>query len=185
MKKINLFGFILLITLVSCQNRQPESPKQARLDTLNAEFSEILLSSIADSIDLTNISRLTQKEYNDLQLFNVKGLGGYEISDLCMGRTLFSNENGKILTVHVVTDGEITEFLLSYDKSGNLQDNLLVAYEDMVEYYSEISSKINSKEIVVQTVNFTYGDEDDELSEKSDTAFVKYQITPEFKFVTD
>jgi hypothetical protein len=149
------------------------------------ELSEILLSSKIDSIDLTSITRLTQKEYNDLQLFNVKGLGGYGISDLSMGHILFSNENGRILTIHVITDGEITEYLLSYDKNGVLQDNLLVAYEDMVEYYSEISSKINSKEIVVQTVSFTYGNDEDELFEKSDTAFVKYQITPEFKFVTD
>lgn len=185
MKKIYLFSFILITSLVSCQNKQPEFQQQAQLDTLNIELSEMLLSSKADSIDLTKIKRLTQKEYNDLQLFNVKGLGGYGVSDLCMGHTLFSNENGKILTVHVVTDGEITEYLLSYDKSGTLQDNLLVAYEDMVEYYSEISSRIKSKEIVVQTVNFTYGNEEDELSEKSDTAFVKYQITPEFKFVMD
>ena len=63
--------------------------------------------------------------------------------------------------------------------------HLLVAYEDMVEYYSEVSSKINSKEIIVQTINFTYSDNDDDQVEKSDTAFVKYQITPEFKFIAN
>ncbi len=55
----------------------------------------------------------------------------------------------------------------------------------MVEYYSEVSSKINSKEIIVQTINFTYSDSDDDQVEKSDTAFVKYQITPEFKFIAN
>lgn len=184
MKKIYLFSFILFTTLVSCQNKEGKV-LQAQLDTLSINLSEISLSSRVDSIDLTKVSRLTRKEYNDLQLFKVKGLGGYEVSDLSIGHVLLSNDNGKILTVQVITDGEITEFLLSYDKNGDLQDDLLVAYEDMVEYYSEISSKIKSKEIVVQTINFTYGSDEDEQSEKSDTALVKYQITPDFKFVMD
>lgn len=184
MKKIYLFSFIFLVTIVSCQNKQSEN-KQAQLDTLNVELSETQLSNKADSMDLTNIARLTEKEYTDLQLFNVKGLEGYSAEDLSMGRILLANDNGKILTVLVITDGEITEYLLSYDKSGNLQDNLLVAYEDMVEYYSEVSTKINSKEIIVQTINFTYSDSDDDQVEKSDTAFVKYQITPEFKFIAN
>ncbi|NDV93917.1 hypothetical protein D0T84_03155 [Dysgonomonas sp. 521] len=184
MKKIYLFSFILFTTLVSCQKKEGKV-LQAQLDTLSINLSGISLSSQVDSIDLTKVSRLTRKEYNDLQLFKVKGLGGYEVSDLSMGQVLFSNNNGKILTVQVITDGEITEFLLSYDKNGDLQDDLLVAYEDMVEYYSEISSKIRSKEIVVQTINYTYGGDEDNQSETSDTAFVKYQITPDFKFVMD
>ena len=184
MKKIYLFSFIFLVTIVSCQNKQSEI-KQAQLDTLNVELSETQLSNKADSMDLTNIARQTEKEYTDLQLFNVKGLEGYSAEDLSMGRILLANDNGKILSVLVITDCEITEYLLCYDKSGNLQDNLLVAYEDMVEYYSEVSTKINSKEIIVQTINFTYSDSDDDQVEKSDTAFVKYQITPEFKFIAN
>ncbi|MDR2951049.1 MAG: hypothetical protein ACK5KL_02310 [Dysgonomonas sp.] len=182
MNKIYLFNLILFTTFVSCQSKQ-ENNLKAQLGTLNVELTETFLSSKADSIDLTDVLRLTQKEYDDLQLSKVKGLEGYELSDLTMGQVLLDNANGTILTIQIITDGEITEYLLSYDKDGNLVDNLIVAYEDMVEYYSEISSKINSDLITVQTVNFTYGDEDGNQTEASDTAIAKYQITPEFKFV--
>ena len=95
MKKIYLFSFIFLVTIVSCQNKQSEN-KQAQLDTLNVELSETQLSNKADSMDLTDIARLTEKEYTDLQLFNVKGLEGYSAEDLSMGRILLANENGKM-----------------------------------------------------------------------------------------
>lgn len=184
MKKIYLFSIISFAIFISCQSKQ-ENKTDAQLDKLDIELTEKELSSKIDSIDLASISRLTQKEYDDLQLSKVKGLEGYELSDLTMGQTLLDSTNGKILTVQIITDGEITEYLLSYDKDGNLVDNLIIAYEDMVEYYSEVTSKINSNKITVQTINFTYDGEDGNQSQTSDTAIAKYQITPEFKFITD
>lgn len=185
MKKVNLFSFILLsVLLFSCGNKQVKDA-QPQLSSLNIELQETALSTKLKDIDLTRLPRLTPEEYDRMQLARVKNLEGYDLSDLTMGEILFANEQGKILTIKVITDGEITEYLLSYDKNGNLLDNLLVAYEDMVEYYSEVSSKINSNKIIVQTVNFTYGDEDGSNAEKSDTAFTNYQITPELRIVND
>lgn len=182
MKRIYLFGLIFTVISVSCQKKQI-SLYETQLNPLKVDIVDISLESSSNSIDLTKIQRLTQEQYNSLQLEKVKGLEGYELSDLSMGQTLLDNENGKILTIQIITDGEITEYLLSYDKNGNLIDNLIVAYEDMVEYYSEISSKIKSNEIIVQTINYTYDEVNSDSGGTADTAIVKYQITPEFKFV--
>mgnify|MGYP001126622575 CR=1 FL=1 len=173
----------ICLSFFSCGNKQPNN--QPVIDQLDVELNEIDLSNILNSIDLTKVQRMTQAEYDTLQLKQVEGLQGYDINDLTMGSTLFSNDKGKIVTVHVVTDGEVTQYLLSYDKDGKLLDNLLVAYEDMVEYYSEVSSHINSNKIKVQTVNFTYGDESGNDVQTADTAINSYRITPEFRIVTD
>jgi len=185
MKKIYLFCFILLVIFLSCQNKQKEIEPPARLDSLHIRLEETTLSNKAESIDLMTISRLSQSRYDSLQLAKVKELEGYDIADLTMGKILLSNDNGKMLTVQVITDGEITELLLSYDKDGNLVDNLIVAYEDMVEYYSQITSSINSDSITVQTINYIYSDSEDNTQETSDTIITKYKITPEFRFILD
>lgn len=148
-------------------------------------MSDISLNSSSSTIDLTKIQRLTPEQYSSLQLEKVKGLEGYELNDLCLGQILLENKSGKILTIQVVTDGEITEYLLSYDKNGNLIDNLIVAYEDMVEYYSEVSSKIKSNEIIVQTISYTYDEINSDSGGTADTAITKYQISPEFKFISN
>lgn len=180
MKKISFFTFMLVITFFACQNKKENN--QFQLNNLNVELNETTLSTIADSIDYMSLPRLTMAQYRNLQLEKVEGLRDYDTTYLSMGRVLLSNNNGRIITLQVITGGEITEFLLSYDKEGNLQDNLLVAYEDMVEYYSQVSSSIKSGEVTVQTVNFTYDDND---NESSDTSTIRYQITPEFKFIAD
>lgn len=168
----------------SCGNKQVNE-QPSRIKDLNIELDKIALSNKLNTIDLTKIERLSKIQYDSLQLSKVEGLQGYDLADLTMGRVLLANENGKILTILVITDGEVTEYLLSYDNSGNLLGNLLVAYEDMVEYYSEVTSCINSNKIMVQTVNFTYGDESGNVVEKSDTAVTNYQITADLRIVTD
>jgi len=185
MKTASIFGLIAFsLVLFSCGNRQA-GEQQTKVNNLNVKLDEIALSNKLNTIDLTKVKRLSQAQYDSLQLAKVEGLQGYDIQDLTMGRILLSNENGRILTIQVVTDGEITEYLLSYDNNGNLLGNLLVAYEDMVEYYSEVTSRINSNRIMVQTVNFTYGDESGNTLEKADTAVVNYQITGDLRIVTD
>ncbi len=181
MKKTYLFSLILTFAFLSCQNKQVNN----QLSSLNMELSEALLGDNFENIDFETIPRLTMAQYDSLQLKKVSGLQGYDTTYLSMGNTIFSNENGKILTIQVITGGEITEYLLSYGKDGILIDNLLVAYEDMVEYYSQVTSKINSNNIIVQTINFNYNDSEDSPIETSDTIIEKYKITPEFKFILD
>lgn len=187
MKHIYVLGSIIFLLFGACQKRQEKEPENIdnNISALKVELSETKLSCKADSLDLMKVPRLSQKEYDQLQLFDVKDLEGYTIEDLSNGRILIDNEYGKILTIQIITDGEITEYLLSYDKDGKLQDNLMVAYEDMVEYYTQVSSVINSNQIFVQTVNFTYDGEDGNATESSDTTVVKYKISPEYKFVID
>lgn len=180
-KKI-LFCIGLLVICISCQNK-PKNLVQPDLSSLDINIDETVLSYKLDSTDLNLLPRLTQLQYDSLQLNLVTDLKGYDLGDLSMGRVLLASENGKIITIQIITGGEVSEYLLSYDRNGTLTDNLLVAYEDMVEYYSQISSNIKANKITVQTINYTYEDESGNPIEKSDTALMAYEITPDLKFV--
>lgn len=187
MKKICFFSFIFLtILFISCQpkteNNIVKSTIPIHLKDLDVVIIDTALGNDFENIDFANLPRMTKALYDSLQISKIAYLQDYDTTYLSMGRILLSNENGRIITIQVISDGEIMEYLISYNSSGQLVDNMLVAYEDMVEYYSEISSKIQSNNIIVQTVNFTYTDEQGNPVELSDTALTKYQITPEFKF---
>ncbi|MBD8390267.1 hypothetical protein [Dysgonomonas sp. BGC7] len=187
MKKIFFLSIISLALFSSCQNKSKDSNNKIaeQIESLDVQLNDTVLGNNFEHIDFDNISHLTKAQYDSLQLQKVSGLEGYDISYLSMGDVLLQNTNGRILTIQVITDGEITEYLLSYDNQGNLIDNMIVAYEDMVEYYSHVSTSINSNKVTVQTINYTYSDPQGNPVELSDTAIVKYQITPEFKFITD
>lgn len=186
MKKICFFSSIFITILISCQpkleNNIVRSTIPVHLKDLDVVIIDTALGNDFENIDFANLPRMTKALYDSLQISKIAYLQEYDTTYLSMGRILLSNENGRIITIQVISDGEIMEYLVSYNSSGQLVDNMLVAYEDMVEYYSEISSKIQSNNIIVQTVNFTYTDEHGNPTELSDTAFTKYQITPEFKF---
>lgn len=178
---------------ISCQNKQENigvntlslSTIPSQIKSLDVVLNDTTLGNNFENIDFDRLPKLSMTLYDSLKLAMVDDLQGYDTTYLSMGRILLENENGRIITIQVITGGEITEHLLSYDKHGNLVDNLIVAYEDMVEYYSEVSSKINSNRITVQTVNFTYDEADGEPVELSDTIIKRYQITPEFRFVSN
>lgn len=187
MKKIFFFSLLTSILFLSCRNKpQPvENMISEQLETLDVQLNNIMLGSNFDRIDFDNLPRLTLNDYKSLQLAKVKGLEGYDTAYLSFGRVLVENEKGRIITIQVITDGEISEYLVSYDKEGRLVDNMIVAYEDMVEYYSRVSSSITSDKITVQTVNYTYSDSEGNPTETSDTATVSYRITPDFRFISD
>ena len=174
--------YTILILSISCRNNKQDNNNPTQMH-LNVELNETNLGNKADSIDFSSISRLTQAQYDSMQIRNIEDINVYEPKDFSMGRILFNEKNGKLLTVQIITEGEITEYLLSYNNEGKLMDNLLVAYEDLVEYYSQISTTIKSNEIAVQTITFNYEDADENSSESADTVIVNYQITPDLKFV--
>lgn len=186
MKKICFFSSIFIIIFISCQlkheNNIVRSTVPAHLNDLDVVIIDTALGNDFENIDFDNLPRMTKALYDSLQISKIAYLQNYDTSYLSMGRILLSNENGRIITIQVISDGEIMEYLVSYNSSGQLVDKMLVAYEDMVEYYSEVSSTIQSNNITVQTVNFTYTDEHGNQTELSDTTLTKYQITPEFKF---
>lgn len=155
----------------------------SHLKDLDVVISDTALRNDFENIDFDNLPRMTKVLYDSLQISKITYLQDYDTTYLSMGRILLSNETGRIITIQVISDGEIMEYLVSYNSSGQLVDNMLVAYEDMVEYYSEVSSTIQSNNIIVQTVNFTYTDEQGDPIEDSDTTVAKYQISPEFKFI--
>lgn len=186
-RHIVILGFILMsvLGLISCEsksNKVAEVSPQSIPDEIILEDST--LGQYFDKIDFTKLKRLTQAQYDSLQLKQINSLSDYGLEDLSMGKTLFEGGSGKLLTLQVITEGEITEYLLSYDTKGNLVDSLVVAYEDMVEYYTQISSLIKKNQILVQTINFTY-DGNNGNEEESDTTIAKYQITPELRFLAD
>lgn len=187
MKKYYVVFFLFFLISTSCQKKKETElivyPIHAEINPLRIDPTVSRIDSQFADVDITTIARLTKADYDALQLSKVKALEGYDYNDLSSGRTILSDENGKLLIVQVITDGEVAEFLLSYDKDGKLVDNLMVAYEDMVEYYREVSSKIDTNKITVQTVDFTYEDENGNPVELSDTSILKYQITPEFQFL--
>lgn len=185
MKKISLFSFILVIIFLSCQNKQEQQGQRPLFESLHINLADTSLSYKAETIDLMKVLRLSQLQYDSLQLSKVKELQGYDIDDLTMGKILLNNNLGKILTIQIITDGEITELLLSYDKDGNLKDSLIVAYEDLVEYYKQITTSINSDTISVQTINFNYYAVGYNTIETADTVVTNYRITPELKFIAN
>lgn len=173
------------IIFVSCNNKskKPDTKNSSSVNSIIIEDS--ILGQNLDKMNFDSIKRLTQAEYDSLHLAQIKSLSDYGPNDLTMGRFLFEGENGKLLTIKIITEGEITEYLLSYDTKGKLVDSLIVAYEDMVEYYTQVSSSIKQNEILVQTINFSYDGADGNEEEKADTSLTKYQITPELRFLTD
>lgn len=173
------------IIFVSCNNKSKESDTKNSSSVNSIIIEDSLLGQNLDKMNLDSIKRLTQAEYDSLHLAQIKSLSDYGPNDLTMGRFLFEGENGKLLTIKIITEGEITEYLLSYDTKGKLVDSLIVAYEDMVEYYTQVSSSIKQNEILVQTINFSYDGIDGNEEEKADTSLTKYQITPELRFLTD
>lgn len=183
--KIQYFLFTTILLLSnSCQNRHNDNTS-SQIKQLDLHLDETDLGNRQDSIDFTGIPRLSQAEYDSLQLKSIEDLTGYDSQDLSMGHILFDSEEGRIITIHIITEGELTEYLLSYDKEGNLTDKLLVAYEDLVEYYSQVSTKIKSNQITIQTINYTYSEDDNDDSTSIDTIISSYQITPDLKFVSN
>lgn len=183
--KIQYFLFTTILLLSnSCQNRHNDNTFN-KIQQLDLHLDETELSNEQANIDFGTIPRLSQAEYDSLQLKSIEDLTGYDSQDLSMGHILFDSEDGRIITIRIITEGELTEYLLSYDKDGNLTDKLLVAYEDLVEYYSQVSTKIKSNQITIQTVNYIYNEEDSEDTISTDTIIASYQITPDLKFISN
>lgn len=185
----SLISSIILFLVLSLSSCDSKSKKEADVSTLSLPdkivFQDSTLGKYFDVIDFSKLKRLTQAEYDSLHLVQINSLSGYDLEDLTMGQILFNGANGKLLTLKVITEGEITEYLLSYDPKGNLVDSLIVAYEDMVDYYSEVTTIIRKNQILVQTVNFTYDGKDGNEETASDTSMTKYRITPSLRFLTD
>ena len=121
---------------------------------------------------------INQDTYDKLQLSNIEAFAYYSKDNFIVNKTLYEGENGKIISIYVITGGEVMEYLFSYDKDGKLKDSLLVAYTDNVEYFSTITSKLKSgKMIAVETINFSYDE-----ANTTDTITTWYNITPELKF---
>lgn len=184
MKTSHIFFFIILLLSSSCQKGR-NNEKQTQIQLPDLSISEHALMEGSDSIELNSLKRLSQQEYDSLQIQSIEDFIGYDLQDLSIGRVLFDSEEGKIISIHIITEGELTEFLLSYDKYGNPRDKLLVAYEDLVENYSQITSTIKSGTITIQTVNYFYNDEDSIESETADTVIANYKISPELRFISN
>lgn len=182
--KIQYFLFTTILLLSnSCQNRHNDNTG-SQIQSLSFKLDDTSLESKLNDVDFESIPRMSQQEYDSLQINSIEDLNGYDSQDLSMGHVLFDSEDGKIITIRIITEGELTEYLLSYDRHGGLIDKLLVAYEDLVENYSQISSSIKSDTIKIQTINYTYDDSSDEEKEIADTVVSNYQITPELKFIS-
>lgn len=178
-----LFSTILLIS-PSCLNK-PSEYKQTQTQLPDLWLEETTLSNRVDSSTLSILPRLSQQEYDDLQISSIEDLTGYDSQDLSMGKILIDSEDGKVISVHIATEGELTEYLLSYDKDGMIKSKLLVAYEDLVENYCQISSTIKSGTITIQTINYTYSESDSLENDIADTITTYYHISPEFEFVSN
>lgn len=178
-----LFYSILLIS-PSCQNRQNEY-NQPQIQLPDLRLEETTTGDKSDTINISRLPKLSQQEYDSLQIKDIEDFIGYDSQDLTMGQVLIDNEEGKVISIHIITEGELTEFLLSYDRHGNLKDKLLVAYEDLVENYSQISSTIKSGIITVQTINYIYDETDSLATETADTIFTTYEISSQLEFVSN
>ena len=152
MKKTYFFSFIFITIFISCQPKSENivrSTIPTHLNDLDVVIIDTTLGNNFENIDFDNLPRMTRALYDSLQISKIAYLQNYDTTYLSMGRILLSNENGRIITIQIISDGEIMEYLVSYNSRGQLVDNMLVAYEDMVEYYSQVSSNIQANNIVV------------------------------------
>lgn len=193
MKKTYIFFFITVL-LFACRNNKVEQETIesnvnkdtiVKIDTTENSIKQkpsvndiyIEFDYNIDSIYNSKAPRMTQKEFNNLQLGSLKHFP-YTYDLLSKDQSIYENQNGKIVTVEAYTGGERAKYLLSYNRDNKLLDFLLVSYEDYVEYFSRTSSMIKNGEIIVTEINYT----DDSIEGKSDTVIDKYKISPELKF---
>lgn len=180
---MRFYYFLILVLaffLFSCQFNRSSKEEQSKVGFLK----DITFNLDKDSVNYDAMPRLTKEEFDSLQIKKIQYLENTDIAYLSMGEVLYSGDKGKIITLWVLSEGETIEYLLSYNKEGNLLDNAMVAYEDIVEYYSKTYSQIKSDQLTITTITFSYEGVDD-VVEKSDTSVVKYRITPDFKFLKD
>lgn len=124
--------------------------------------------------------KINEEEYNDLQLETLKFVPAFANSDFIADTLLLDTLGQKIIALRIINSGEILEYLLTY-KDNKLVDNLLVSYEDNVEYYEQISSILKNDSIITSIIRW----EDDFSTsiDQADTVKIRYHLTPTLHFL--
>ncbi|MCD7971890.1 MAG: hypothetical protein LUG18_04370 [Candidatus Azobacteroides sp.] len=185
MKKYSIFIFIIFIIHFSCKN-QKDTCARTLPESWNSvciEFDHGELAENYNNIDFNQFPCLTSSQYDSLQLDKVNELEGFDPAYLSINRKVVSNDKGNIISVKLLANGQISECLISYDKDGNLIDDLTVAYEDLVEAESRIYSEMTANLITIRSIDFVYPEKEEELVGISDTVTLRYEITPDLRFL--
>lgn len=125
-------------------------------------------------------NKIDQSVYDSLNLNKLDFIPSYDYSDLVVD-VLSSNDslNTKLVLLTVINSGEIIEYLMTYNQDV-LIDDLMVYYEDNVEYYQQITSSIINDSVCVTSVR--WNDDHENYAEKSDTIIENYLLTPTLHF---
>lgn len=126
--------------------------------------------------------KLTQKERESLKIDNIGGdvLNKYlKNKELVKGKVIYQAQNGHIETlVHVFEENgsyQFTEFIISYDTSGNYIDHLMVGQSPFYVLH-EISAVLKGDNIKVRTHT------EEDMDYPATTTYSTYKISPELKF---
>lgn len=179
MKKLIILS--LAIAFVSCNSSSDKSKETTDpsiteinpIDTLNILLGDFEKITFVDSDTLTDAIR------KKLQIEEIEELLGYSNRYLYKGKTIAENKNGSIVSLYMHSEGEASEYLISYDTNGKFISDIVVGYDDWVEGYSKTSSKIVNGKLTIETVNFDYSEE----VEKADTILEHYKISPDLTFI--
>ena len=168
---ISLLGCLILIFLSSCKK---DKEKISTL-TIHKEVKnnwDNLPSLVAQKMDISL--------YDSLNLNNLNFIPPYEYADFVID-ILSSNDSleSRIGILTVINSGEILSYLMTYHQNV-LVDDLMVYYEDNVEYYQHITSTINNDSICITSV--TWKDDFDNYRNNSDTTIENYLLTPTLQF---
>lgn len=175
----------LLLTACKKKNNNPPVIKNSVLRTASAPVA-ILKNKILPIAYLDSINyklKITEAQFNELQLHKMDRFKDRKFSqenvDVTVADTLYSNGKSKVILIVDNTGGEYAGYLVSYDVNGNYVSDIEVVYEDVVEYYSTVSSVIHNDTIRSQTINTEYTDDE---KEKRDTVNEVYVLTKNMVF---
>lgn len=149
------------------------------IESNQENFEENLIDNHVDIIfiqgwdSIGSIVSLSPNHYDSLQLRKITHLP-YTLNDKFSYRIVSNTNNQRLLVLKLDIESEIYQYLLAYNKDGILISDLLVSYEDFVEYFSTISSIIKDDIIEVKTISME--------DEKSDTIINSYKIMPNLTF---
>lgn len=187
---------ILFIACVSCKEKSKQADKAINND-YSINLTEQVIGNNWNGDELI-AEYLSEAVYDSLKLGKLPFIPPFGEMDFQIGKVFVDTLGYKMLTLRLVSSGEISEYLLTYE-NGEPIDFLMVAYEDNVEYFSTTKTFLKGDSLLVETITYSGDDTDADKDESevvtneselslsasnnlADTLFSHYLITPDFRF---
>lgn len=178
---------VLLLSCISCKEKVQQI-EETKNNKYSINLEEQLIGNNWNEDNQLTTDYIDEVVYDSLKLGKLPFIPPFGEMDFQIGKVLVDTLDYKMFTLRLISSGEISEYLLTYEK-GEPIDFLMVAYEDNVEYFSTTKTFLKGDSLLVETITFL-GDDTDAKDEtelyantnSSDTLFSHYLITPDFRF---